>query len=144
MLRNPRPRVLLADDYPGIITALERLLRASCDIVGRVADGADLVQAVALENPDVVLVDVWLPTLNGLEACQQITRISPHSKVIVLSAADDPGIQRRAVELGASAFVPKHRMVCDLEAAIERALPTTGPRSSPHVSRVHDAERSPL
>ena len=58
MPRNSRPRVLLADDYPGIITALERLLRAYCDVVGHVADGADLVKAVAFENPDVVLVDV--------------------------------------------------------------------------------------
>ena len=132
MPRNSRPRVLLADDYPGIITALERLLRASCDVVGHVADGADLVKAVALKNPDVVLVDLWLPTMNGLEACQQIKRISPQAKVIVLSATDDPGIQQRAVELGASAFVPKYRMACDLEAAIERALPTTAP-SSQHV-----------
>ena len=119
-----RPRVLLADDYPGMTTALERLLRASCDVVGHVADGADLVKAVALKNPDVVLVDVWLPTLNGLEACQQIKRISPQVKVIVLSATDDPRIQQRAVELGASAFVPKYRVACVLEAAIDRALPT--------------------
>ena len=131
MPRNSRPRVLLADDYPGIITALERLLQTSCDIVGRVADGADLVKAVALKSPDVVLVDVWLPTLNGLGACQQIKRISPQTKVIVLSATDDPAIQQRAVELGASAFVPKYRMACDLEAAIERALPTPA-ASSPH------------
>ena len=58
MPRNSRPRVLLADDDPGIITALERLLRASYDVVGHVAEGADLVNAVALKNPDVVLVDV--------------------------------------------------------------------------------------
>ena len=129
MPQNSRPRVLLADDYPGIIRALERLLRASCDVVGHVADGADLVKAVALKNPDVVLVDVWLPTLNGLEACRQIKRISPNAKVIVVSAADDPWIQQQAVEFGASAFVPKYRMACDLEAAIERALPTTAPLS---------------
>jgi DNA-binding NarL/FixJ family response regulator len=54
MLRNFRPRVLLADDYPGMITALDRLLRASCDVVGHVADGADLLNAVALMRPGVI------------------------------------------------------------------------------------------
>ena len=81
MSLNSRPRVLLADDYPGMIVALERLLRPSCDVVGHVADGADLVKAVALKDPDVVLVDVCLPTLNGLEACQHIKRLSPQAKL---------------------------------------------------------------
>ena len=129
MPQNSRTRVLLADDYPGIIKVLERLLRASCDVVGHVADGVELVKAVTLENPDVVLVDVWLPTLNGLEACRQVERISAQAKVIVLSATDDPVIQQRAVELGASAFLPKYRIACDLEAAIERALATAAPSS---------------
>jgi two-component system response regulator NreC len=125
--------VLLADDYPEMIAALDRLLRPSCDVVGHVADGADLVKAVALKSPDVIVVDVRIPSLNGLEACRQIKRLSPEVTVIVLSAADDPWIQQRALELGASAFLPKYRIASELETAIERALSTTAP-SSPDTS----------
>lgn len=117
-----RPRVILADDFPAIIAALQRLLAASCDIVGQVGNGAELLKAVARLSPDVVVADVRLPDLSGLEACRTIRRTMPRTKVIVLSADDDAHVQKRALESGASAFVRKHKVGDELELAIQQAF----------------------
>lgn len=119
-----RPRVVLADDYPAIITALQRLLAPFCDIVGHVTSGTELLEAVATLSPDVVIADVRLPDMSGIEACRVIQQSMPRTKVIVLSADDDPEVRKRALEVGASAFVRKHQVVDDLEPAIQQALAT--------------------
>ena len=121
-VQNRRPRVILADDYPGIITALQRLLAPSCEIIGYVSTGAELLKAVAALSPDVVIADVRLPDMSGLEACRAIQQTMPRTKVIVLSADDDPEVRKRALELGASAFVRKHQVGDDLELAIQKAF----------------------
>ena len=121
-VQNSRPRVVLADDYPAIIAALQRLLASSCDIVGHVNSGTELLKAVAALSPDVVIADVWLPDLSGLEACRTIQRSMPRTKVIVLSADDDPEVRKRALECGATAFVRKHKIGDDLELAIQQAF----------------------
>ena len=117
-----RPRVILADDFPAIIAALQRLLADSCDIVAHVSSGSELLKAVAVLSPDIVIADVRLPDLNGLEACRAIRQSMPRTKVIVLSADDDPHIQKRALEVGASAFVGKQKLGDDLEIAIQQAF----------------------
>ena len=117
-----RPRVILADDFPAIIAALQRLLTDSCDIVAHVSSGTELLKAVAVLSPDIVIADVRLPDLSGLEACRAIRQSMPRTKVIVLSADDDPHIQKRALEFGASAFVGKHKLGDDLELAIQQAF----------------------
>jgi two-component system, NarL family, nitrate/nitrite response regulator NarL len=121
-MTNNRPRVVLADDYPAIITALQRLLAPSCDIVGHVGSGTELLKAVEALSPDVVIADVRLPDLSGLEACRAIHQSMPQTKVIVLSADDDPEVRKRALEVGASAFVRKHQVGDDLELAIQQAF----------------------
>src|SRR5262245_49698021 len=121
MTRHSRPRVLLADDYPAFISALERLLTPSFEVVGHVTDGAALLEAVARMRPDIVIVDVSLPTMNGWEACRHITQ-SSHSAVVMISAAEDASTQELVLESGASAFVRKDEIVNSLEAAIKKAL----------------------
>ena len=102
-----RPRVLIAEDHPGMAKAVCRLLSLACDIVGHVADGRTVVEAAQRLQPDVIVVDVNLPHVNGLEACRQIVQMNPKAKVIVFSAMNDPDMRQRSLEAGASAFVSK-------------------------------------
>jgi DNA-binding NarL/FixJ family response regulator len=122
MTGKPRPRVLLADDYAGILTALQRLLEPACEVVGSVTDGSALIEAARRLQPDVIVVDVAMPEINGLDACHHITRMTPHAKVVVLTAAADTALRQRAFSVGASAFVLKSLVADDLLPAIRRAL----------------------
>jgi len=119
---QPRPRVLLAEDYSALLVALGRLLAPYCDVVGSVADGLAVVEAAVRLRPDVTVLDLNLPTINGLEACRRIKAALPLSKVILITAADDEALRQRAFELGAAAFVLKHRVVDDLGPAIQDAF----------------------
>ena len=122
-----RPRVLVADDHPEMVKAICRLLALDCEVVGTVRDGADVLGAAQRLRPDVVVIDLNLPTISGLEACRQITRVHPETKVIVFTAANDPHLRQRAIELGASAFV------CKVSSDDDLALGGQGPvgRSDP-------------
>jgi DNA-binding NarL/FixJ family response regulator len=116
--------VLLADDYEGILKALTRLLRSSCDVVGHVSNGTELLATVERLRPDIVVLDLKMPGLNGLDACRQIKTAEPEVDVIVCTAADDHWLRGRAREAGASAFVPKFRMGEDLVPAIQKTRGT--------------------
>ena len=127
-MRSPRPRVLLADDYTDLLVAFKRLLATSCDVVGCVADGDALFEAMARLQPDVLVVDLFIPPSSGLEICRHIKRVSPEALVIIVSASTDAEIAKEALRAGASAFVNKAAAVADLAPAIQRAMAT---RSSP-------------
>ena len=118
----PRPRVLLADDYANILTAMVRLISSSCDVVGTVTNGAQLLEAAKRLDPDIIVVDLNLPDMSGLDACRLLRVAAPHSGVILLTAASDPKVKQGAFESGASAFVPKHRAGDELLPAIEKAF----------------------
>ncbi|HMF96270.1 MAG TPA: response regulator transcription factor [Vicinamibacterales bacterium] len=117
-----RPRVLLADDHPALLKALRRLLQPACDVVGEVTVGTAVVDATQRLMPDVVVLDLAMPELNGLEACCQITNATPQTKVVILTATDDPDVRQRAIEMGAFAFVLKQFATTELPNAIERAV----------------------
>ncbi len=119
---QPRPRLLLADDHVGVVNALKRLLAPFCELAGHVSDGRTLLEAVTRLRPDVVVLDLNLPEISGLEACRRIKHAAPDTKVILLTAADDATVKERALRMGASAFVLKIRMATDLLPAIEQAL----------------------
>ena len=102
-----RPRVLIAEDHPGVAKAVCRLLALDCEVVGTVADGSALLEAAQRLQPDVIVLDLNLPNVNGLEACRQITQVNPEMKVIVFTAMNDPDVRQRSFEAGASAFVFK-------------------------------------
>ena len=102
-----RPRVLVAEDHPEVAKAVCRVLSLDCEVVGTVADGSAVLEAAQRLQPDVIVVDLNLPNVNGLEACRQIMQLNPAAKVIVFSAMNDPAIRQRSVEVGASAFVCK-------------------------------------
>lgn len=120
--QDRRPRVLLADDHAEILAAIRRMLLPFCDVVGLVRDGETLLEEAASLQPDVVVVDLNMPGLSGLEACRLIRRAAPQTRVVMLTASDDAAIRRKAQELGASAFVPKYQVADHLVPAILAAL----------------------
>ena len=122
MPKQARPRVLLADDHVEVLTALQRLLEPSCDIIGRATDGTALLEAAQALEPDVIVLDMFLPAVDGLEACRRIRQARPETKVVLLTAADGPAFRERAFEVGASAFISKLSQVDQLVPAILRAF----------------------
>jgi DNA-binding NarL/FixJ family response regulator len=115
-----RPRVLVAEDHPDVAKAVCRLLALDCEIVGQIEDGSAVLEAAQRLLPDVVVVDLHLPNVNGLEACRQITQANPAIKVIVFTATNDPDVRERAFELGASAFISKTAPGADLLSTVKR------------------------
>jgi DNA-binding NarL/FixJ family response regulator len=122
MVQDRRPRILLADDYRPIITAMRRLLEPMWEVVGSVSDGRALLPAALSLEPDVIIVDLLLAELNGLDACRAIMRSLPKSRVVLITAAGDPDLAQAVFDAGASAFVRKEMMTDDLPAAIEAVL----------------------
>jgi len=99
--------VLIAEDHPGVSKAICRMLSLECDVVGNVADGSAVLEAVQRLEPDVVVVDLNLPHVHGLEVCRQIKQVNSDARVVVFSAMNDPDLRQRSIEVGASAFVCK-------------------------------------
>jgi len=116
-----RPRVLLADDHLGVVRALSRLLSFECDVVGTVGDGSEVAEAAHNLQPVVVVVDVNLPNVNGLDVCREITRNSPRARVVVMSGMFDPDIAQAARAAGASGVFDKAAMGDQLVLAIKDA-----------------------
>ena len=102
-----RPRVVVAEDHPEVAKAVCRVLALDCEVVGSVTDGSAAIEAAQQLQPDVIVIDLNLPIVNGLEACRQITQLNLKTKVIVFTAMNDPDVRQRAFEVGASAFVSK-------------------------------------
>src|SRR5262249_17484660 len=94
---QPRPRVLIADDHEAMATVLSRVLSRECDVVGVVGDGGEVVDAAARLQPAVIVVDVNLPHVNGLEVCRAITRANPLAKVLIMTAMVDDAIREEAM-----------------------------------------------
>lgn len=117
-----RPRVLLADDHTLVRAAFEQLLRPTCDIVGAVSDGRALLEAAPRLRPDVIVADISMPLLNGLDACQQLRPRLPDTRWIFLTVNEDPDMAVEAFRLGASGYLLKNSAASELFAAIETAL----------------------
>jgi DNA-binding NarL/FixJ family response regulator len=99
--------VLIADDYPDMVKAVSRLLALDCEIVGSVADGSALLEAAQRFAPDVIVLDVNLPNVHSLEACRELARLHPETKVIMFTAMEDPNVSQAFLEAGAAAFLSK-------------------------------------
>ena len=113
-----RPRVLLADDHALILGAFEKLLSEECEIVGQVSDGRALVAAVESLKPDVVVVDISMPVLNGLEAGRQIKQKVREVKLVFLTMNEDPDLAAEAFRAGASGYLLKRSAASELAMAI--------------------------
>ena len=115
-------RVLLADDHRVVAEGLKRLLADDFELVGTVEDGRALVAAGKKLRPDVIVADISMPHLNGIEAMVQLKKENPGVKVVFLTMHQEPAYARRALEAGAAGFVVKHSAPAELVMAINAAL----------------------
>jgi DNA-binding NarL/FixJ family response regulator len=117
-----RPRVLLADDHLLVAEALTSLLEADFELVGVVEDGRALVEAAKKLHPEVIVADITMPHLNGIDALVQLRQAGDDVPVVFLTMHRDVTFARRALEAGAAGFVLKHSASDELVAAIRAAL----------------------
>src|SRR5262249_25262767 len=117
-----RPRVLLADDHRVVAEGLRGLLDPYFDVVGIASDGRELLSAAKTLDPDVVVLDISMPSLNGIEAARQLRRTNSRAKLIFLTMHREVTYAARALEAGASGFVLKHSATSELVTAIQEAL----------------------
>jgi len=122
-MKPPRhPRVLLADDHLLVAEALTSLLSPEFDLVGVVEDGRAMVEAAGRLRPDVIVADITMPHLNGIDALVQLRQGGDQVPVVFLTMHRDATFARRALEAGASGFVLKHSASVELIAALHAAL----------------------
>jgi DNA-binding NarL/FixJ family response regulator len=117
-----RPRVLLADDHRVVSEGLKRLLADDFELGEMVEDGRALVAAARKLRPDVIVADITMPHLNGIDALVHLKKDNPRVKVVFLTMHQDPAYARRALEAGAVGFVLKHSAPAELVMAIQAAL----------------------
>lgn len=116
------PRIILADDHALVVEALRQLLLPHFDIVAIAADGLALLDLAVSLKPDVVVVDVGMPLLNGLEAGCQLKARMPNIKLVFLTMNDDPELAVQAMNAGASGYVLKKSAASELLQAVRAAL----------------------
>jgi DNA-binding NarL/FixJ family response regulator len=117
-----RPRVLLADDHQMLVDALKELLEPKCEVVGAVGDGRALLWAAEKLRPDIIVLDIAMPQLNGLDACQQLKPKMPNVKFIFMTMNEDPYLVGEAFRRGASGYLLKRAAGIELNAAIDQVL----------------------
>jgi DNA-binding NarL/FixJ family response regulator len=117
-----RPRILLADDHALLLGAFQKLLEADFEIVGQATDGRALVAAVESLKPDVVVLDISMPLLNGLEAARQIKQKAKSTKLVFVTMNEDGDVAAEAFRAGASAYLLKRSAASELSTAIREVL----------------------
>src|SRR6266550_4152849 len=116
------PRAILADDHTLVAEALHGLIAAQFDVVATVADGHALLASALALKPDVIVVDVAMPLLNGLEACRQLKQKMPAVKLVFLTMNEDPELAVEGMKSGASGYVLKKSAASELLQAMQAAL----------------------
>ncbi len=117
-----RPRILLADDHRMVAEGLRSLLTTDFELLDIVEDGRALVAAARRLQPDVIVADITMPHLNGLDALAVLRREDPEVRVVILTMHQEVAYARRAIEAGASGYVLKHAASTELITAIRAAL----------------------
>ena len=117
-----RPRIALADDHKGILDYLSELLRGKFEIVGSVSNGLEVPGLVENGKPDLVLMDIGMPGMNGIETARRLRKSGYQGKIIFLTVVQDEDYVSAAFAAGATGYVLKARMQSDLMAAIKEVL----------------------
>jgi DNA-binding NarL/FixJ family response regulator len=117
-----RPRVLLADDHQMLVDALKNVLEPRCEVVGTVNNGNALLKAAPTLQPEVIVLDIAMPEMNGLTAARHLKQSVPKAKLVFLTMNEDPEIVGEAFRAGASAFLLKQSAASELIDALEKVL----------------------
>jgi DNA-binding NarL/FixJ family response regulator len=117
-----KPRVIIADDHTMLVEAFEKLLSPECDVVAKVADGRALLTAVDELRPDVVVLDLSMPLLNGLDAARQIKQTHPAVRIVFVTMNEDPDLAAQAFRMGGAAYLLKRSAGSELLTAIREAM----------------------
>ena len=117
-----RPRIVIADPQALVADAFETLLSSECAIVGRASDGQELLQVVQQQQPDIALMDVTMPVLNGLDAGRQARQIARSLKIVFVTANEDPDLAAHAIQTCASAYLLKRCPGAELLRAIREVM----------------------
>jgi DNA-binding NarL/FixJ family response regulator len=114
-------RILLVDDHPIVRQGLKTLLegRVGWEVIGEASDGAEAVEKATDLSPDVMVLDVTMPRMNGLEACRVLRRQAPQLEILFVTQHDSPQMMREALDAGARGYVVKSNAARDLLAAVE-------------------------
>jgi DNA-binding NarL/FixJ family response regulator len=116
------PRLLLADDHPKMLEQVAQLLQSEGEIVGAVENGEQLIRAALSLDPDLIVLDVSMPVINGIEAAHRLKTLGSRAKVIFLTMHQDDAFMTAAAVAGALGYVFKHRIASDLIPAVRRVL----------------------
>jgi DNA-binding NarL/FixJ family response regulator len=117
-----KARILLADDHPGFTEMAEHFLEPEFEIVGKAADGQSLFDAAMRLEPEIVVTDISMPEINGLEAVERLKEAGCKSRIIFLTVHADADFVRRCISIGALGFVAKSRIATELVPAVRDAL----------------------
>ena len=117
-----RPRIFLADDHSLLLEAFSKLLEEKYDVVGTATDGRKMLSMVSKLKPDVVLIDIAMPNLNGFDAGEKLKKILPEIKLIFLTVNEDPDMVTEAFRIGASGYLLKSSAASELFLAIDTVL----------------------
>jgi DNA-binding NarL/FixJ family response regulator len=117
-----RPRILLADDHTLVVEGFRKLLEPEFDIVGVASDGRALLAAALQDKPDVIILDIGMPFLSGIDAGRELKRLVPRTRLIVLTMNEDPDIAREALRHWASAYLVKKSAGTELTRAVREVL----------------------
>jgi DNA-binding NarL/FixJ family response regulator len=112
----------VADDHPLVLEGIRNALGTQVELLGAVEDGRALIAAAQQQQPDVVLLDISMPGMGGIEAARQLKKKAPDAKVIFVTMHGDPGYVREALRVGADGYVLKRSAVSELVTAIEEVL----------------------
>ncbi len=117
-----KPRLLMADDHSIMLAGLRKLVEGTCEVVGAVEDGRALVEAAERLRPDLILIDISMPLLNGMDAARQIKKSVPDAKLIFLTMHASPVFATEALQAGASGYLLKQSAASELSHAIDTVL----------------------
>lgn len=117
-----KPTVILADDHTLVLEGFQRLLETHCELLATVGDGHALLQAVAQHRPDIVILDISMPVMNGIEAARALKAKFPSIKLVFVTMHADPAYLRAAFQVGASGYILKQSLSDELTQALHTVL----------------------
>ena len=139
-----RPRILLAEDQAQVLQFCQTFRESICNVVGAVQDESDLIAATMASSPDILVIDIDLPRLNGMEAIRHVRKIVPHCYVILVTCCADPESMAAAYDIGVSVYLIKGSSPDLIQAIHALVIQPRGTRELKMVPRVGHPELSLL